>query len=429
MKIGLKGILIAGVLTASVLSGCTFAASAPKDTATLYDGTSYKFSLVSCADASAEYNDAVDGLCGKITELTGNENFVSYNDKQDTPSKAPKNEITVGEVDRLYARIALQDIEYDYTYVVEVTENSIVIAGSTEKYVLMGIEYFTDIYLKENTLVDGNAVYIKTGRYVNPSAIPSFGEYVHFKTRKEETPKCSVESEFTFAPSDLVKSTHVLQGSCLSGDGKYMFIALHEGGEGTKSVLAKYEISTGKTVTTNLTPDCDHANDITYIPEDDMIAVVHNAPRTDTVSYYKASDLKFVKKVTAAVKLHSLSYCAERGQYIGGISSSKDDFAILDKNLKQVKKFSFASAGGTHQGGDCDKDYIYFVQSGVSKGNSTLNTIVTYDWNGNRIATTFIPDITMEIEGMTHAGNEYYVSFYRGYSLKGGAFYKFSYNY
>ena len=196
-----------------------------------------------------------------------------------------------------------------------------------------------------------------------------------------------------------------VQGAC--ADGEYAYFAFMNG---SVCNIAKYDAHSWEYIGKEKIINMGHSNDMTYNSDKDYLVVANNAPYYDVITLIDPDTLSPIKDVKIDEDIYSISYNAKRKCYVVGLSGTYD-FALLDSDFEVIKEFEGVKTGYTRQGGDCDDDYIYFVQSGGH------NLLVVYDYEGNHI--TDIPmDDTDEVENIFHIGYTFYTSlYYRGNTL------------
>lgn len=196
-----------------------------------------------------------------------------------------------------------------------------------------------------------------------------------------------------------------VQGAC--ADGEYAYFAFMNG---SVCHIAKYDARSWEYIGKEKIINMGHSNDMTYNSDKDYLVVANNAPYYDVITLIDPDTLSPIKDVKIDEDIYSISYNAKRDCYVVGLSGTYD-FALLDSDFEVIKEFEGVKTGYTRQGGDCDDDYIYFVQSGGH------NLLVVYDYEGNHI--TDIPmDDTDEVENIFHIGYTFYTSlYYRGNTL------------
>jgi hypothetical protein len=221
-----------------------------------------------------------------------------------------------------------------------------------------------------------------------------------------------------------MSSYATVQGACT--DGRYAYFAVQESG----TVILKYDVRTWQLVKKAAVAGLGHANDMTYNSKEEYLVVANNNVTDDVVTLVNPKTLKVIKSAeptrerptesptapTVArattpsatesryvnLRIYSIAYNSKLDRYVAGISG-KSDFAILDKDFKLVKQFSGLSSAYTHQGCDCDDDYIYFPQSGGD------NVIVVYNYKGKHVATLSMGH-SHEVENLFHVGDTFYTT-------------------
>ncbi len=195
---------------------------------------------------------------------------------------------------------------------------------------------------------------------------------------------------------DAGLGNHVtVQGACT--DSKYAYFAVNAG----YTTILKYNVNTWELVKKSSGNPLGHANDMTYNSHLDKIVVAHNSPDYDVISFVDPDTLRIVETRKIKHKIYSISYNAKYNTYVVGLSGTYN-FAFLDNSFEEIEKIEGYKSGFLRQGGDCDDNYIYFVQSGGGG-----NLIVVYDWYGNLVDTISV-NKSLEIENIFHVGNTVY---------------------
>ena len=215
-----------------------------------------------------------------------------------------------------------------------------------------------------------------------------------------------------------------VQGACT--DGEYAYFAVQEAG----TVILKYDLKTWKLKKKAAVTGLGHANDMCYNSRKEYLVVANNNESDDVVTLVDPETLKVIDsfeptrerptesptvptsaKATAPagtepqyvnLRIYSIAYNGNLDRYVAGISG-KNDFAILDTNFRMEKQFTGLSSAYTHQGCDCDNNYIYFPQSGGS------NVIVIYNYKGEHVATVPMGH-SHEVENLFHVGSDFYTT-------------------
>ncbi len=216
-----------------------------------------------------------------------------------------------------------------------------------------------------------------------------------------------------------------VQGSCT--DGTYAYFAMYNRTV-EKCRIVKVRLSTMKVVKTSAILSIAHGNDLTYIPEKKCIAAVHysvNTKRislisTSTLTVQESKDITIPSGLSGATTTErkaitgfcGISYNAARGQYAVLLSKSHN-FLILNENMEAIsyvkasKKYSC-----TYQAIDTTDDYIIVSMS--PNGAGTRNSIAIYTWDGALISQV-ATKAGYEMEGVFHAGKQFYAVSYRSY--------------
>lgn len=188
-----------------------------------------------------------------------------------------------------------------------------------------------------------------------------------------------------------------VQGACT--DGKYAYFAVQQ----SSTSILKYDMSTwrlkDKYENMNF---LGHANDMAYNPNKNWILVANNGPEYNVLTVLDASTMKKVSTVKLKINVYSVAYNPDKDVYVCGISGGYT-FALLNSKFKVLKKYKGMNTGYTRQGCDCDKNYIYFSQSGGD------NIVAVYDYSGKYVDLVSIGH-SHEVENLFHAGSSFYTT-------------------
>lgn len=203
---------------------------------------------------------------------------------------------------------------------------------------------------------------------------------------------------------DGLKDHYRVQQGCAT-DGTYGYFLL-ESKVTRQCALFKLNLADWSIVDVRYDLPVDHGNDMTYNANTNQLVVVHNNPNYNTISFIDPERLEVVSSRELPVPMFGLTYCAERGRYVAGISGTKD-FVIYDDEFNELARHSGVDTGYINQGSDCDAQYIYFPQ-----WHDTMyaSYIVVYDWDGNHINTIKVKTMS-EIEDLFHVGDSLYIAF------------------
>lgn len=181
------------------------------------------------------------------------------------------------------------------------------------------------------------------------------------------------------------------QGGCSDGERYYYQVLMHyELSDRTKdySCIAKVDLQEKKVVKYSGILRMDHANDITYLPDEALLLVTNNSPNFTRVTLVDPESLEIVGTRESSVPLYALEYNPERGLFVAGLSG-KREFCFLDRDLKPIDGKTYrthpATDRYTKQDICADANLLYFILwDGKHKDMEDFrNLVAIYDWNGD----------------------------------------------
>ncbi|NLV83890.1 MAG: hypothetical protein GXY60_04950 [Spirochaetales bacterium] len=213
---------------------------------------------------------------------------------------------------------------------------------------------------------------------------------------------------------DGLSSYNTYEGTATDGTYLYSIILDKGSTEGGCSII-KTNLETLEIVDSRANVQVGHGNDAVYVKKRNQIAVVDYTDR-NKVHYLDPETLQIAETKTVGFSggLYGISYNSTYDRYVYGIRGQMT-FYIADEH---EKVFSVGSmfTNATDQGLDCDDNYIYVAYSHE-------NIIMIYDWNGKKITTIPVSDVSLEMEGLVHVGDVFYAAFYKS-GGKGGVLYR-----
>ena len=255
---------------------------------------------------------------------------------------------------------------------------------------------------------------------------PSFFEIANCL---DYAPKCKLTGPNNNAPVSfkLGDGYAVAQGAC--SDGTYGYFALCntnaniDGAFMEAAKIVKMDMSTWEVVAVSDPVRTFHSNGMCYNSKIGKLLVVHNKPEYQKISVIDPDTLQVEKVVTIDRYIQSIGYSEARDQYVVRISGGWD-FAILDADFREV---DFLQTGvrtplGT-QCMTCDDEYIYMLDSGVTKMPG-YECFTVYDWEGNYLGVYRIPSVQESEAIIIHQGT-FYLTFYNG---NGGRLYQLEFD-
>ena len=232
------------------------------------------------------------------------------------------------------------------------------------------------------------------------------------------------------APFDFKKTEDgytVAQGAAT--DGTYGYFALcnpnaNIGGEYIEAArIVKVDLATWEIVKTGEPIRTCHSNGMTYNSKTNKLLVVHNKPEFQNISIVDPETLQVEEVVTMDRAIQSIGYSAERDQYVVRMSGNWN-FVVLDADFNEV---AYIETGVTTPLGSqcmtCDDDYIYMLDSGVTKMPG-YECFTVYDWSGKYLGVYRLPSM-QESEALLIVGDTYYVTFFNG---SGGRLYELQFD-
>lgn len=242
-------------------------------------------------------------------------------------------------------------------------------------------------------------------------------------------PKCKLigvknNAPLTFRTGD---DFIVAQGAC--SDGTYGYFALCDtnariDGEFMEAAkIMKIDMATMETVAISEPLRTCHSNGMTYNSKTNKLLVVHNKPEFQNISIVNPDTLVVEEVVTIDRYIQSIGYSAERDQYVVRMSGNWN-FAVLDAQFNEVR---YVETGVTTPLGSqcmtCDDQYIYMLDSGVTKMPG-YECFTVYDWDGNYLGVYRIPSV-QESEAIIIHNGEFYLTFFNN---PGGRLYKLEFD-
>ena len=155
-----------------------------------------------------------------------------------------------------------------------------------------------------------------------------------------------------------------------------------------------------------------HGNGMGYNSKTGKLVIAHNKPEHQNISIVDPETLQVERVVTIDRAIQSIAYNAQRDQYVVRMSGNWN-FAILDADFNEV---SYHETGVrtplSSQCMTCDDQYIYMLDSGVTKMPG-FECITVYNWEGKYLGVYRVPSV-QETEAIVICGGDYYITFFNG---------------
>ena len=183
-----------------------------------------------------------------------------------------------------------------------------------------------------------------------------------------------------------------------------------------KVIIVKYDFERKVRIAQSEILSLNHCNDMSYVPDLGLIAVVNHGPNKKTVTYIDPETLTVVYTKNISLAIYALDYNHERDMYVTGLSNSLnlrrwDSNFTYDPTIKTIYSTT-RSDGYTSQGICSDENFIYCVLWD-SKGYGTAkfqNIITVYDWYGNFVGLINIDVGKLEPENVFVRNGAIYVT-------------------
>ena len=206
----------------------------------------------------------------------------------------------------------------------------------------------------------------------------------------------------------------ILQGGCLSEDGKYYYCALiTTGGGNEKGIVQKYSIgsvsdfSTWGYVSSSSELAISHANDMHYL--NGKIYLCNTNDRPSEIMIINPISLTIENTINIRYGATAITYNKKLNQFITRRKTERGVFDFYDIDFNYIKSTEVLGVTfDTVQGIDSDNDYIYELCSHQSFGNS----IIVYDLKGNFIK-RIGSNVMSEIEHMSNFDGYYITGYYK----------------
>lgn len=230
---------------------------------------------------------------------------------------------------------------------------------------------------------------------------------------------------------------YVMQGGCT--DGKYAYLVLEGStvmidGENYQKghVISKVDMSNWQVVAVSEPMSLGHGNGMCYNPGLNQLVIamcndVENTTdldETKCVAIVDADTLELIKVRELDLAINAIDYNPKRDLYVVGIKGNSAAFAVLDADFTELGWYPGNNCGLGSQDVDCDDNYIFVGNSGVSVMPG-MEVVKVYDWNGEYVG-IFRVDSVSEQEALFNCNGDYYITFYTG---TGGRVYKINYDF
>jgi hypothetical protein len=227
-----------------------------------------------------------------------------------------------------------------------------------------------------------------------------------------------------------------MQGGCT--DGKYMYL-LMEGSDvqidgvtyAKGHVITKVDMTTWQIVARTEPLPLGHGNGMCYNPNLGQLVVsmcndIADTPEDESrmVAFVDVDTMELAGTRKLDLAIYAIDYNAKRDLYVVGIKGNSAAFAVLDSDFVELGYYPGNVLGLGSQDVDCDDNYIFVGNSGVTTMPG-MEVVKVYDWNGEYVG-IFRVDSVSEQEAIFNYDGKYYITFYTG---NGGRVYEIEYDF
>lgn len=370
------------------------------------------FKVIRGDNASEEIGVASVHLRKAINDATGaNVGILSDWVKDESALDPNATEILVGATNRQASK-DFQATLTGYSFGIKITENQVVIAATHEDFIPLAVDYFMEHYL-----TSGEHVEIGEGTYSISSAASVIcnGTPADMTNIRLESNYATISEKVAQVPKD--GNFKIMQGGCVTEDYAYMAM-INTADYDTKAAgcyIYKYDVKTWKLVKRSKVLMLDHANDITYNPDNNMLYVSHCYVDSKKISLIDADTLELKTSIWSdSTGLYAFDYNEENNLFVGG--TGKSTTMIYKNQLNGTQMITSGRIQGittqmTTQGICSDANYVYHVMFTTSASpDEPYNAIFIYDLDAKKLAHNVRLSISgQEPENISIVNGEFYI--------------------
>jgi hypothetical protein len=283
-----------------------------------------------------------------------------------------RQEIVIGVTNRPES-VELGDSLDELTFSVTVTENKVIIVGTSVQLLSDAVDYFIENYVESKTAIakQGELAVKKNTSYISEQADPTFRnlmeQNLYFQIVEQ--------SMFTF---DKDGNFRVFSSAC--SDGKYCYVLMRgatpDSDNGRyRGVIYKISLDTGAVIRTGQPFITDMGSDMTYDNTSSMLYVINGEPDASRVTIVNSGDLSVSSTLTAALPLGAL--CGIKGGGYIGFEKNSGDFLVLDADLKVTRREKTDIAPKSIKSCCFDGRYVYLLSEGTTLNPNSSVTVFT----------------------------------------------------
>ena len=312
-------------------------------------------------------------------------------------------EILIGETNRQATQDLLADLP-PHSYGIRVTEDKVVIVGTSENMTAHALYAFENQFLLNKEYTGNGYLRLPVGTEIIHTS-QSMDDFVGI-IRSSHPIAAYVKNDRKLSERDGFTAA---QGAAT--DGTYIYNVLKKKvGEVETDIIVKSLRSDYSEVKVSQEMPLDHANDMTYDSKRDLLVIPNMLGKI--ITRIDPETLTIHSQVDAPLPgtPWAIAYNEARDCYVVAAGGR---LCITDENFVPRTSFPTVSSSKKQvgQGMDADDHFIYMPLSPSSEaGGNKYNVIMVYDWDGNFVRE--IPlDVTIETETILHFEDQYYMNF------------------
>lgn len=197
------------------------------------------------------------------------------------------------------------------------------------------------------------------------------------------------------------------QGGCT--DGSYMYLAMKDENEIFR--VTKVDMATWEIVERSEPVEIGHANGMAYNSRTNQIVIAKcQTDHYNEIVFLDPATLTVTGEKTLAMEISTIAYNATRDQYVA--SDQDEHFYILDADFNEILYDEGHDIGLSTQSCDCDDNYIYIGNTGVTY-DPGFEVVKVYNWEGDYVG-IFQIEIMEEHQALMNYDGKYYVTYLLG---------------
>ena len=337
------------------------------------DGKAKMPVLIAANAASANLYSANVILQGML-DLTGIKFSRGNDTTQPTGIGRQTAGIVVGHTNRSDEKEFREELKKygDYVFGIRFTSSSVIITSPSLDFVPVAADYFVDNFIKKSETEKGVSIKVTApedtvvvGSVVTPDTVQSKHLYGTFSEKVGHIKK---DGNFK-----------IMQGGCVNGE--YGWFAMINTADYDKQAAGVYiykvKYGTWEVIARSDVLMLDHANDITYLPETNQIAVAHCYVDGQKISLINADTLKIEGTLRSDEgAFYSVSYNADKKEFVCG--TGKTNMLHFSADMKKKSLRNTETTTLTTQGICSDSSHVFHVLyagSAAKAGTEPFNMI------------------------------------------------------